>query len=259
MKYCLSINQTIQVLKKADEIKMLSKDWQYIEKLRLDFPETPIIFEVDKDFILENFLDHNYENIIYACDNIHQMTACKNRGVSFYYKYPVTSYYEARALKNLGVCYFLVGIPLFFDLENLSTLKVPLRAIPNLAYEPYLPHVNGINGSWIRPEDVDKYEKYISVLEFYNEEGRKEKEATLFKIYAEDKNWPGNLNLLIDYLNYDIDNRLIYNEDGFAERRMNCKQKCMTNYSSCHFCEDRMLFGEKIAKFAKETKRVNLT
>ena len=96
-----------------------------------------------------------------------------------------------------------------------------MRAIPNLAYEPYLSHENGICGGWIRPEDTEVYGQYISVFEFYAPK-MLEKESTLYHIYAENKKWPGNLNLLIDNLNYDFNNNALYDEDNFALRRMNC-------------------------------------
>lgn len=251
MKYCLTINQKTKCLEEADEIKMNSKDWKYADVVRTDFPEAPIIFEVDKDFELEKFLSLECSNLIYACDNINQMKLCKEYNVPFYYKYTITSYYEAEALKDLGVCYFQIGVPLIFDLKTISAFKVPLRAVANLAYEPYLPHENGIVGGWIRPEDVEKYSEYIDVLEFYNDSRRHEKEETLYKIYAKNKEWPGNLNLIIDYLNYDVDNRLIY-DDGFAERRMNCKQKCISNPGSCRFCIDRMSFEKHLSSYAKQ-------
>jgi hypothetical protein len=250
MNYCLSINQKTKYLEEADEIKMKSKDWKYAEVVRTDYPSTPIIFEVDKDFELKNFLNFNLKNFIYACDNIDQMKLCKEYNVSFYYKYTITSYYEAEALKGLGVCYFQIGVPLIFDLKTIASFHVPLRAIANLAYEPYLPHKDGIAGSWIRPEDVDKYATYIDTLEFYGDPVRHEKEETLYKIYAKDKTWPGNLNLIIDHLNFDVDNRLIY-DDGFAERRMNCKQKCVSEPGSCHYCLDRMKFQKHLSNFAK--------
>ena len=43
------------------------------------------------------------------------MELCKNIGLKFYYRYAVTSYYEIDALKELGVCYLLIGVPLIFD------------------------------------------------------------------------------------------------------------------------------------------------
>ena len=179
------------------------------------------------------------------------MELCKNIGLKFYYRYAVTSYYEIDALKELGVCYLLIGVPLIFDLKRVSRFEIPLRAIPNLAYEPYLDHSTGIEGGWIRPEDIDKYDKYIDVCEFYAPK-MVEKESTLYHVYAEQKTWPGNLNLIIDELNCDFDNRLIYDEDNFAIRRMNCQQKCKS-FGSCHYCVEQFQFPNNL-KLYKQYK-----
>lgn len=177
------------------------------------------------------------------------------RNIKFYYKYPVTSLYEARALKDLGVCYILTGTPLLFNLKALSRYDIPLRAIPNLAYEPYLKHKNGIIGGWIRPEDTDKYGEYISVFEFYAPKAL-DKESALYHVYAENKYWPGNLNLLIENLDFDFDNRILYDEEGFATRRMNCQQKCLQG-KSCHYCEDQFYFVDRILKKYRDNKNTN--
>ena len=125
------------------------------------------------------------------------------RNIKFYYKYLATSFYELKGLKDLGVSYVLIGAPLVFDLKNVAQYDIPIRVIPNIAYEPYLDHQDGIIGQWIRPEDVDKYGQYVAVLEFYAPKAL-EKEAALFRVYAEQKQWPGNLNLLIDNLGVDL-------------------------------------------------------
>lgn len=257
MKYCLTSNQDNLTLSKADEIKLNSKDQLYLPILIEKFPNKNIIIEVkDKDFLLENFLLNNIKDLrklIIACDNYEQINICKNYNVKFYYKYSVTSFYELEALKDLGVCYILVGIPLIFDLKNVASYGIPLRAIPNIAYEPYLPHKDGICGQWIRPEDVEKYEKYINILEFYiNGDNKIQKEATLFKIYAEDKNWPGNLSIIIDFLNYNVDNRLFYDENNLAERRMNCQMKCKTRPGACRYCENQFKFEKILKNYTKE-------
>lgn len=102
-----------------------------------------------------------------------------------------------------------------------------------------MPYINGICGVYIRPEDVDIYEKYISHIEFITQ--NLEQERTLIKIYQNDKKWPGNLNLLLTNLNYNIDNRGFellpgYKEKEFAERRLRCAQKCQENPVRCRFC-----------------------
>lgn len=188
-----------------------------------------------------------------ALSNLQMVNECKDRNIKFYYKYTVTSTFELNTLKDLGVAYALVGVPLIFDLKNIAAFGVPLRVIANLAYEPYLIRQNGIVGGWIRPEDVSKYGEYITALEFYAPDNL-DKEKALFHTYAEKGQWPGNLNLLIDNLGINVDNRLIYDSEGFAERRMSCRQKCQNAVSTCHYCEDQLNFAKDVLPLYKEYK-----
>ena len=66
--------------------------------------------------------------------------------------------------------------PLFFDLPNVVkiTKKVPIRAVANVANEIKWPDDNGLYGTWIRPENVKDYERYISTIEFEDCDNRKE-------------------------------------------------------------------------------------
>ena len=178
--------------------------------------------------------------LICALSDLSLILECQLRNIPFYYKYPITSFFELEGLKNLGVCYILVGTPLLFNLKAVANYNIPLRAIPNLAYEPYIIHKNGIVGGWIRPEDIEAYGQYISVFEFYAPRAL-DKEAAMYRVYAENGSWPGNLNLLIDNLNFDFDNRLLYDADGFAKRRMSCEQKCLKG-RNCHYCIDQLQF-----------------
>ena len=91
--------------------------------------------------------------------------------------------------------------------------------------------INGICGTYVRPEDVDIYAEYIDHMEFNTQD--KKKELTLLQIYKFDKNWPGNLNILLDNLKENVDNRA-FRED-FALYRLNCRQLCQRD-SRCHHC-----------------------
>ena len=53
-------------------------------------------------------------------------------------------------------------------------------------------------------------------------------------VYKKDKEWFGNLNMLIFNFNEAIDNRTIL--PTFAERRIDCKQKCLQK-NGCQFCQ----------------------
>ena len=41
---------------------------------------------------------------------------------------------------------------------------------------------------------------------------------------------------------------VIYDEENFAERRMNCRQRCMSG-KTCHYCVDQIKFMETILKY----------
>lgn len=253
MKYCLSGRQPDQLLKKADEIKIALRDFRAIPEFLEKFPEKSLILEMEnnipEDFnwdTIKTYDEISNGNIYCAISNINQMPECKLRDIKFYYKYAITSFYELNALKQMGVSYVLISAPLVFDLKNVSKYKIPIRVIPNLAYEPYLQRKEGVCGGWIRPEDIDKYGEYVNTCEFYSNELKKE--AALYHVYVENKKWPGNLNLLIDNLNFDFNNNILYDAENFAERRMNCKQKCMSG-SACNYCYNQLNSEQLIRKY----------
>ena len=259
MKYCLSARQPHTILKKADEIKIELRDYRAIPDYIERYPDKTLILEftntIPEDFdweVIAAYVDKMNGNFYCALSDLSIAPECYLRGIKFYYKYPTTSLFELKGLKELGVSYVLIGIPLIFNLKAVKSYGIPIRAIPNLAYEPYMEHKDGIIGGWIRPEDTDAYGEFIDVFEFYAPKAL-EKEAAIFKVYAENKAWPGNLNLLIDYLNFDFDNRLLYDADGFAKRRMTCQQKCLSG-KVCHYCDDQLRFPSTILKKYRELK-----
>ena len=92
--------------------------------------------------------------------------------------------------------------------------------VVNVASPAYLPaDGDGIQGQFVRPEDVVLYEKYVKCFEF--EEVNNQQEETLLHVYKENQNWPGKLNLLIQKLNFNVDNRAIPEEWGPA--RIKCR------------------------------------
>ena len=260
MKYCLSARQPDSVLKKADEIKIELRDYRAIPDYIDKYPDKVLILEMENElpekfnWELIEMYSKKHINFYCATANKNQMIECRLREIKYYYRYVITSFYELEALKNLNVAYVLIGAPLIFDLKNVARYGIPVRAIPNMAYEPYLDHADGICGGWIRPEDTDKYGEYISVFEFYAPK-KLEKEATLYHVYAENGKWPGNLNLLIDFLGVDVNNQAIFDEENFAKTRMNCKQRCMST-GTCHYCVEQIKFIDTIYKY-RNKKREN--
>lgn len=254
MKYCVSGRQPYSVLRKSDEVRVQWRDRERIMDFIEQVPDITVILEIDRDAeitdrewaTLEMYADKL--DFYVAIQNLHIHQEVKEHGLRFYWPYPITSYYELRGIIALGPSYLLLGVPLCFDLEAVRTItNIPLRLIANTSYDPYIPRENGICGQWVRPEDVPAYEKYISVLEFVD--ANLTKEATLLHVYKDNGTWPGNLNLLFDNFNFNVDNRAI--PEDLGERRMNCRQRCMRD-GVCHRCFSAIQFAELIRKKHEE-------
>ena len=130
-----------------------------------------------------------------------------------------------------------------------SITGVYIRLVANIAYDAYIPREDGICGQWIRPEDVKYYEPYVNALEFNGVDLAAER--TLLHVYKDNQNWPGNLNLLLKNLNYNIDNRALPDEIGPI--RIRCGQRCMRN-GACHYCHSAFKFADALRKKHYELK-----
>ena len=247
MKYCLSSRQNREYLLKADEIKVKYKDKNVIFDLTQKYPKATIILETPFDPTISldwdemkrlNILAH--ENFILCLANLRDVEKCKENNIKFYFGLPISSFYELQSLKNLGVCYFRLAPPAFFELDKVKNLGVPVRAVPNLAYDNYFPHENGICGSWIRPEDTELYSDYIETYEFEGVELNQER--ALWDIYNRGE-WKGNLNHIFINFNFPADNTAIP-QNSIAIRRLTCGQKCQSG-SNCNLCERYLKYAQK--------------
>lgn len=253
MKYIVSCHQPLNYLKEADEIKveykdigilpdLIEKDWHY--------PGTIFLWTREADEInwtkINAFKD--VLNIVIGVENFNHYHQIIDNGYKFFWTFPITSYWELNRIIKTGASYVILGAPLYFDLVEINTRyeNVEIMLYANECYNDYLPCENGVNGTYIRPEDVTAYELFVKHLMFVTNDLQKER--TLTKIYKSGQ-WNGNLNLLLDNLNYDIDNRAISPEGpmGFADRRISCKQRCQEKYN-CKFCQIHFDFITSIDK-----------
>ena len=81
------------------------------------------------------------------------------------------------------------------ELHYVKQIGVPIRAIPNISFLDGLPRDDGVNGNWIRPEDLDAYSIYINTIEFGTQPERREQ--ALFRIYSKEKQWYGDLGRIV--------------------------------------------------------------
>lgn len=264
MKFSIDGRQPFSVLKRAEEIKVVYKDkdrlMDFIEKIpnkNIVLEISPEVEEVNIDELL--MYKEKFAGFCVAIHRLNQFMLYRDNNIDWYWPYPVTTYYELQHLFRLHPTYILLGAPLTFDLEKIKEIApedVKFRMVVNDAAPRYLNtpmyRVN-VDGSYVRPEDVNLYSDYIDTMEFEINYGDYKKEETLLDIYKSGI-WPGNLNLLINNFNVDIDNRII--PETFGETRINCGQRCMRN-KTCRFCENATTLSSKLRSLHYELKKNN--
>lgn len=262
MQFCVGGRQPYSVLKKADQIIV---KWQDRERI-IDFverlPDKEIVLELTevpeaKEFETWKMYSEKFKNFYIASYDLRLFDLFDLEGIKWYWHYAVTSYYELQEIIALKPSYIKLGPPLSFDLKNVKNIvgeNIKLRMVCNNARPNYLPSIRekfpNFFGQFIRPEDIQLYEKYIDAIEFSSEDLKKEE--TLLRIYKEDKNWPGNLALLIDNLNFSVDNRGIPDELG--KGRINCGQRCQSG-GACRLCRRVFEFTDAVRNEKYRRKR----
>jgi hypothetical protein len=176
----------------------------------------------------------SHDNFIVGVVNGAQLHEARSRQLPFYHQAHLHSFQELNDLRQAGISEAYIGSPLFFQLDrvkkNFPTIKI--RAIANVAWpEGTMSYSNGVCGTWIRPEDVTQYEPYIDTIEFIADQ---KAEQALYRIYAVQHRWPGELNYLVRDLDHPASNRMIPPE--CAKARLNCSHRCVES-NNCHICQ----------------------
>ena len=256
MRYCVSGRQPYSILKKADEIKVAYADRDRILDFVEKIPNKTIILDVpgdEADWNTWAMYNDKFDEFYIALHKLSRWQEFADRGIKWYWPYPITSFYELDHIVFMKPAYVMLGPPLSFDLDKVfnqlymkdSVEQIPVRMVVNMARPSYLPRVwsgeTGICGQWVRPEDAAIYSTRDQCFEFDNVDLKQEE--VLLHVYKENQTWPGNLNLLIQELNYNVDNRGIPEELG--ERRMNCGQRCFST-SGCKLCHTALQFAEAL-------------
>lgn len=245
MKYSINIRQPRAILRLADEIALSYNDINGIYNL-LDEEEL-----IKKRYVIEIEPEDEIDwdkladlaamvgSMHLKLHDLRLIKKCRESALDWFWAYPIQSYYELMGILDLHPSFFLLDAPLYFDLAQVRKKigDIPIRLIANEAHNISIPRRNGISGTYVRPEDIPVYEKYIDTLEFKTLgpwEERLRKEKMLFEIYSSGS-WAGNLNLLLTNFNVNVDNRAFPEE--FAEARVQCRQSCMRE-SRCNLCEN---------------------
>lgn len=259
MKFSMFVGQPSDILQQADEIFLRQKDLDMILDLVVKYPNKDYVIDVNESLqplelsTLEACNQKISGEIYCALHDIYGYQACKDHNLKYFYAFPVNSFFELKALKELGVSYVRLGMPIFFQMKDVSSFGIPVRLTPNKAYDAYIPRSDGVCGQWVRPEDLPLYEQYgATICEFRSFEAPVENhliyERTMLHIYKDRKEWPGRLADLVKDLGNDAYNSLL--EEDIGEHRLNCKQICQLG--RCHYCQNAMSLSNTTLKYYDE-------
>lgn len=260
MKFSMSSRQSPEYLQKADEIKVQWRDRRIIPDLFEKYPNATInltrYFQDSQEAIdwkqISTYNILSKGKFVLGLTMTSEMIEARANNYKFYYLSAIRTFQELNEVADFGVCRIRLGAPLFFQMDKVRKIYGgPIYAIANMASnDSVFEHKEGVTGLWIRPEDIPTYEPYIELIEFI---GDQKQEQALFRIYAEQHKWSGELGMVVQDLNYPCTNRMI--PPTLAETRLNCGQRCQEG-GRCSICYRMMDLAnpEKIRNYLEATK-----
>lgn len=266
MKYCVNYSNQSKVLDKVDEIRVYYTNYEDIIKI-VEFckthPEQTIIISIieePKDIIknktLKTFFAIAKENpelkikieLPKYDDELIDFVK-DEQNVKWFFADRINNWDTLIGYINLGVSDVLVCEEICFELDKIAEVAhragAEVRVFANVAQSQYR-DTPALKKFFIRPEDIEAYEPYVDIIEFYGKDTNKI--DTYFKIYNKDERWYGKLDEIIMSFDSDLDSR--YTIPRFAEKRIRCGKECLKG-GRCQICE-------RIEKLSKNLEKANL-
>ena len=252
MKYCIDFygEYDLPILDTIDEINIDISKLAHIEDLAefCDIHEKQRInlcieaYDKNPDLIYYAFdfqRDHQEYNVgirlPYYDEKIFAELGAKYPSMKVFFKTGVDNWELLHGILALGVTDMYIVEDLGFSLdviaEILHAAGVQVRVFPNVAQSAWSTTPGRIK-FWIRPEDVESYEDYVDVFEFFYE--RYDQQLVYYDIYAVDGKWNGDLSEIIIVLNEKIDSRRLL--PTFVTRRTHCGRRCLKG-GNCEMCK----------------------
>ena len=244
MKYCINYNQKterLECINEADEwtIKYNSKDETLLEFLKLHTDKRINLWITNGDFVSIDFLQElsdKFDNLYFKLPLNSYLEEIENNEVHFRYFFDeyINNWDTLIGVLQKSVTDVYITEDLGFELDKVAATAAKygaqVRVFPNVAQSEWR-ETPGLKKFFIRPEDVEAYEDYVDVMEFYGDDSKVE---VYYRVYAIDKKWFGRLDELIIDLNSDIDSR--FTIPRFAEKRIRCGKSCLKG-GRCRRCE----------------------
>ena len=221
-------------------------------------PDKRVIIEI-KDNLIS--LDKLYtiqaenNNIIYDFHVLPDMVSyarlSKSKEYIYDYMYhaPVATWGLVSILRYHQVSDIIVTEPLTFDIDTLSLVKkadTRIHVIPTLCRTPLQQETEdtGIRHFWVLPQHMYLYEGAIDVLEIID--GNTTRQQAIYEAYAvRGKYETTPMSLLFTGIDLNMPPEVVPLE--MVQRRLNCKQKCLSGVeTSCAYCSKQLFLWEQL-------------
>lgn len=260
MKYCINYSNKSHIIDKVDEI-LIRYDKNKILELFTQFIPAHLNQRVIVQLIEENNIDtivNNLKKIISIYNenkdikfdiqlpfyNQKFIEELKDTDLKYFFKAAVNSWDKFTGLMSQNVSDIYITDELAFELDKVAEIahknNIKVRIYPNVAQSRW-DKLSDILKFFIRPEDIEMYEPYVDVCEFYGDKAQQI--DTYYKIYQEDKKWFGDLQEIIIGLDSKIDSRYII--PRFAEKRIKCGKDCLKG-GKCEMCKRILDLSEQL-------------
>ena len=253
MRFCTSYRQHPDIKNKMYEIKYSLKNLSLaIDQMNEKLNHIAIVEILDMDSSNLNYKDlHNlvieYPRLyfdFYILDNFKQMASIYSEQ-HYMYHYPIYNWIDLNYILHFDGLYAVtIGEPLVFDLKRVRTLinrsrdNIKIRVNPTIAkpsiYNDYIGDT-GLCHFWVLPQHSYLYDNYIDVMDILAED--KDREEILCKYYIDNQPWLLRLDNFFKNINTEIIGNYVLDE--WAEKRLNCGQRCFMPSPTCHYCESQ--------------------
>lgn len=266
MKYCANYYKDFRYLDKVDEI--IIKYQNQTQKQLIDFLETVraevrVIVKLEDnslniDKAAEIFADvkviHSNFAVILSGPDATFTDRLKEKEIPFFYSTFVDKWDVLMSFLSVGVSDVYIVNELGFDLKDVSKVckehNAQIRVFPNVAQlSSRVGKMNKLKSFFIRPDDIEHYEPYVDVCEFF---GPLDRQSVLYEIYT-DRKWLGDLEQLIIGLNMSIQNNTLV--PAFGEERISCRKDCYKG--KCIICDKCLSVANSLKEANVVIKRVN--
>lgn len=206
---------------------------EYADEITIYNPSSFIKLDSNKQyhFVIEDVtdippLDKIESNVVYSSPVFATVEYLIDKGYPIFYQGLVRDWYTFKMLAEMGVPQIRIAEPIIFDTETILKYK---EKYPNLKIRAWgnRAHITNVTDWFLRPEDIDMYEGIIDILELSS--------VAALELYH-------NKQYLLDIKDYlpqstipSVSNPMFDKKD-FAEKRMKCKQRCITSCSACRNC-----------------------